>query len=146
MTMDEQRLIERLMAVEALFAGASCEGEKVAAERARERILERLRAFEAKEAPTEFRFRIDDPWSRKVFIALLRRYGIRPYRYPRQHSNTVMARVPQRFVNETLWPEYEALSRELATYLNDVTQRVVAKVLHEDTQEAETVSSPLPLT
>lgn len=41
--MNEQKLIGKLRLIEALFAGAATMGEKVAAERARERILERLR-------------------------------------------------------------------------------------------------------
>ncbi len=79
--MDEARLIEKLRLIEALFSGATTEGEKVAAERARVRMLERLRRQEAEDSPVEYRFSMADMWSRKVFVALLRRYGIRPYRY-----------------------------------------------------------------
>ncbi len=46
-----------------------------------------------------------DMWPRRVFVALLRRYGIRPYRYRRQRYTTVMAKVSQRFVDDTLWPQ-----------------------------------------
>ncbi len=42
-----------------------------------------------------------DMWSRKVFVALLRRYGIRPYRYKRQRYTTVMAKVSKKFVDRT---------------------------------------------
>jgi len=48
--MNEQKLIEKLRLIAPLFAGAATKGEKVAAERARERILERLRLIE-KEDP-----------------------------------------------------------------------------------------------
>ena len=41
--MDEEKLIERLRLVEALHAGATTPGERVAAARARERIIERLK-------------------------------------------------------------------------------------------------------
>ena len=43
--MDEARLIEKLQRIEALFAGAATAGEKVAAERARQRIVERLQGW-----------------------------------------------------------------------------------------------------
>ena len=92
--MDEASLIEKLRLIEALFSGAATEGEKVAAERARDRILERLKRWEKEEPPVEFRFSMPDMWSRKVFVALLRRYGIRPYRYKGQRYTTVMARLP----------------------------------------------------
>lgn len=72
--MDEARLIDKLRSIEALFAGATTTGEKVAAERARGRILERLKLWEKEDPPVEYRFSMADMWSRKVFVALLRRY------------------------------------------------------------------------
>lgn len=54
-----------------------------------------------------------DMWSRRVFVALLRRHGLRPYRYSRQRRTTVMASVSKRFVDETLWPQYKAFSGTL---------------------------------
>lgn len=140
--MDEKRLIEKLRRVEALFAGATTEGERDAAEHARRRILERLRSSEKEEPPVEYRFSMADMWSRKVFVALLRRYEIRPYRYPRQRYTTVMARLPKRFVDETLWPEFTQISETLRSYLSEVTERVVHEVLHGDSSEAEVVRKP----
>lgn len=45
--MAEARLIEKLIRIEALYAGATTPGECIAAGRARERIIERPRATEA---------------------------------------------------------------------------------------------------
>ena len=145
--MDEARLIDKLRLIEALFSGATTEGEKVAAERARDRILERLKLWEKEDPPVEYRFSMADMWSRKVFFALLRRYGIRPYRYTGQRYTTVMARVSKRFVNETLWPEFQEISETLRSYLSDVTDRVVQQVIHQDSSEAEVIERPkqLPL-
>lgn len=144
--MDEKRLIEKLRAIEALFAGATTPGERVAADRARQRIRERLEAWEREDPPVEYRFTMADMWSRKVFVALLRRYGIRPYRYRRQRYTTVMARVSQRFVDETLWPEFQEISSSLRAYLGEVTERVVSQVIHTDSSEAEVVAEPKQLT
>jgi hypothetical protein len=88
---------------------------------------------------------MSDLWSRKVFVSLLRRYGIRPYRYSRQRNTTVMAKVPRRFVNETLWPEFQEISKMLRAYLSEVTERVVQQVLHSDSSEAEVVEEPQQL-
>jgi len=145
--MEEVKLIEKLRLIEALFAGATTEGEKVAAERARNRILERLKQWEKEDPPVEYKFTMADMWSRKVFVALLRRYGIRPYRYSGQRYTTVMARVSKRFVDETLWPEFEQFSDTLERYLSDVTDRVVSQVIHQDSSEAEVVqkTKQLPL-
>ena len=143
--MDEARLIEKLRLIEALFADAATEGEKVAADRARQRIVERLRSWEGENPPVEYRFSMGDLWSRKLFVALLRRYGIKPYRYKGQRYTTVMATVSKRFVDETLWPEFQELSGTLRTYLSEVTERVVSQVIHQDSSEADVVDEPLEL-
>jgi hypothetical protein len=80
-----------------------------------------------------------DLWSRKVFLALLRRYEIRPYRYSGQRYTTVMPRVSKRFVDETLWPEFQEIAQTLESYLSDVTDRVIHEVIHKDSSEAELV-------
>ncbi len=140
--MDESKLIEKLRLIEALFAGAATDGERVAAKRARERILDRLKVWEREVPPIEYRFTMGDMWSRKVFVALLRRYGIHPYRYNRQRYTTVMARVTKKFVDETLWPEIEEISDSLESYLSDVTDRVISQVIHQDSSEAEVIDEP----
>lgn len=143
--MDEVKLIEKLRLIEALYAGATTEGEKVAAERARNRILERIKQWEEEDPPVEYRFSMADLWSRKVFVALLRRYGVRPYRYSGQRYTTVMAKVSKRFVDETLWPEFQQFSDTLRVYLSEVTDRVVSQVIHQDSSEAEVVQKPKQL-
>lgn len=143
--MDEATLINKLRLIEALFAGATSDGEKDAAGRARQRILKRLKRLEREDPPLEYRFSMGDMWSRRVFTALLRRYGIAPYRYKRQRYTTVMARVSGKFVNETLWPEFKEISTTLESYLSEVTDRVVSEVIHPDSSEAEVVEKPIPL-
>ncbi len=144
--MDEARLIEKLLAIQALHAGATTPGEREAAQRASERILERLQALQAESPAVEYRFSMSDMWERKVFVALCRRYGLRPYRYKRQRYTTVMVMVPKRFVDETLWPEFLQLSETLEAYLASVTERVVAQVIHADTSDAEVTDEPRQLT
>jgi hypothetical protein len=133
--MDEARLAEKLERIEALFAGAATAGEKSAAAAARERILARLRTFQREAPPIEHKFSIRDPWARRLFLALLRRYELSPYRYPGQHRETIMVKAPKRFVDETLWPEFNEVNAVLSGYLEEVTTRVVSKTLHPDTSE-----------
>jgi hypothetical protein len=76
---EEQKLIEKLQRIEALFAGATTKGEKVAAANALERIRERLKDVQKLDPPVEYKFTLTDMWSKKLFLALLRRYGIEPY-------------------------------------------------------------------
>ena len=134
---EEERLVEKLRRVEALFARPGAEGERLAAERARERILVRLRDAEKADPAVEYRFSLPDQWSRRLFIALLRRYGISPYRYHGQRRTTVMARVSRKFVRETLWPEVEALQATLRDYFDDFTSRIIVEALDGDPRDAE---------
>lgn len=141
-TMDEATLRTRLERIEALFAGATTPGERVAAGEAKRRILERLASLVRQDPPIEMRFTLTDVWARKLLLALLRRYELQPYRRRGQRYTTVMVRAPRRFVEETLWPEYEQLASTLRAYLDEVTDRVVTEALHRDNSEAAEVAAP----
>lgn len=134
---EEARLIARLRKIEALFARPGTPGEKAAAGDALKRIRERLRHFERAEALVEFRFTLGDNWSRLLFVALLRRYGLAPYRYPRQRRTTVMVKIAPTFVHEVLWPEFRQLNATLRSHLHAVTMRVIAQAIHKNGGEAE---------
>jgi hypothetical protein len=133
--MDEAKLLEKLRLIEALFAGATTDGERVAAAEAKRRIQARLTETKKTDPPVEYRFTLADAWSRRLFLALLRRYELEPYRYRGQRRTTVMVRAPKRFVHETLWPQYEQLSVTLRTYLDEVTNRVIGEVIHADSSD-----------
>lgn len=76
----ESHLREKLRKIEALFAGAGTVGERVAAEAALERVRARLTDTERRDPPIEMQFTMPDSWSGHLFIALCRRYGLKPYR------------------------------------------------------------------
>lgn len=134
---EEQRLIDTLRKVEALFAGTTFAGEKASAAAAIERLRQKLRETQQNDSATEFQFSMPDNWSRKLFMALLRRYGLEPYRYRGQRYTTVMVCVPRSFVDQTLWPEYLKLSEVLTSYLDDVTNRVISEGVNADMSDAE---------
>jgi hypothetical protein len=138
---DRNKLFETLRKIEALYAGAATPGERDAAASARERIRARLTIVAAQERSEEYRFSMDNPWSRKIFVALLRRYGIEPYRLSRQRRTTVMARVPRSFVEQTLMPEFEAMNRALIDHLNSITDEILSQEISHDTSEAREVQS-----
>jgi len=144
-SMDEIALIEKLIKIEAFFAGTTTEGERISADRARQRILLRLQEMLPNDPPVEYKFTFPDMWSRKVFVSLLRRYDLKPYRYHSQRYTTVMVQVPKTFVGETLWPEFQKINAELKTYLQEVTDRVIKQALHEDSSDAVVVDQPLQI-
>ena len=68
-----------------------------------------------------FRFTLADTWSRKLFLSLLRRYDLKPYRYRGQRRTTVMVKVPKPFVHETLWPEFR--QKRFATLIRAIASK-----------------------
>jgi len=135
----EQDLRDKLRKIEALLAGASTVGEAAAAEAAADRLRARLRQASELERPVEFKFSLQDPWGRSLFVALCRRYGLRPYRYPRMHRQTVMVKGPPSFIDGVLWPEFEELDVVLSGYLAEITERLIREAVHGETGEADEV-------
>ena len=136
---DDAQLREKLRKIEALFARAATDGERLAAGAALGRIKERLAQTQRAERPIEIKFTFADGWSRRLFLALCRRYDLRPYRYKRQRYTTVMLRAPKSFVGTILWPEFQDLNGALTEYLNDATERIIREEVHRNTAEAEEV-------
>src|SRR4051794_29615223 len=139
---DEAQLREKLRKIEALFAGADTVGEKLAAEAALERVRARLAELERSDKPIEMQFSLTDQWSRQLFLALCRRYGLKPYRLYRQRVTTVMLRVPKRFVDQVLWPEFQELNAARSQYLNERTTRRLHHNDHRDPSEAADSARP----
>jgi hypothetical protein len=138
----ESQLRDKLRKIEALFAGAATAGERVAAEAARERIRARLADAERADPPIEMQFSLVDQWSRRLFVALCRRYGLAPYRYRRQRYTTVMLRVPRGFADQVLWAEFRELNAALSAHLDAVTMRVIREDVDADASEAAEVDQP----
>jgi hypothetical protein len=136
----DARLRDKLRKIEALFAGAGTEGERLAAEAALARIRARLADMGRSEAPVEIQFSVPDTWSRQLFLALCRRYGLAPYRYARQRRSTVVLRAPRRFVEDVLMPEFKELDADLRSYLDEVTQRLIREEVFADTSDAPEVA------
>lgn len=138
----EDRLREKLRKIEALYAGATTAGEKFAASAAAGRIRRQFEAASKKEQAKEIKFSIPDPWSRQLFIALCRRYGVKPFRYTRMHRQTVIILAPASFVQKMLWPEFEELSQALSAHLSEITDRIIREEVHEATQDADEIDEP----
>lgn len=135
--MDDAKLLKKLRDLEALFAGATTPGEREAAGSARDRIRARLHEFEQLQPAVEYKFTMQDTWSTKLFLALLRRYELVPFRYRGQRRTTVMVRAPKRFVDETLWPQFQRASAELRAHLDEVASKVIEQALDAKDMEAE---------
>ena len=138
----EQSLREKLHKIEALFAGAGTAGEKAAAGAAAERIRGRLGKAASGERPEEIKFSVPDNWSRQLFVALCRRYGLRPFRYHRMHRQTVIIKAPRSYIEQVLWPEFQELSSALTAYLSEITERLIREEIHGEMRDAEEIDVP----
>ncbi len=141
----EDRLIEKLRRIEALFEGATTEGERTAAGEAAKRVRARLEEIKQADPPVEYRFSISDPWSRMLFVALARRYGLAPFRHRGQRRTSVMVKVPRSFAEKTLIPEFRELEVTLIEHLSAVADRVIRQVINPDVAEAPEVEAPKQL-
>lgn len=138
----EDGLRDKLRKIEALFAGAKTAGEKAAAGAAADRIRARLAETGAREPTIEMRFSIHDPWSRKLFVALCRRYGLTPVRYPRMQRQSIVVVGPRSFLEGVLWAEFQELNGALTAWLTEVTDRLICEEVHADIRDAEEKPEP----
>ncbi len=141
----EDRLREKLRKVEALLAGASTSGERVAADAAARRLKAKLAEAKQTEPAEELMFTMPDSWSVRLFIALCRRHGFKPYRYPRQRRTTVMVRAPRRAFEEMVWQAFKELHAEMRSFFEETTETLIRNAVHPDTGDAETVPEPVKI-
>jgi hypothetical protein len=139
----QSQLRDKLGKIEALFFGAGTAGERVAAGAALDRVRAKLAELERQDPAIEMQFSLQDPWSRHLFIALCRRYGLNPYRYHRQRRTTIMVRAPRRFI-EQLWCEFGDLNSDLQAYLHEVTMKIIREEVYADTSDAQELPEALP--
>jgi len=131
----EGTLLEKLRKIEALHAGTNVDGEREAARRAAERIRARLTELRGRDDDIELLYRLPDPWKRKLFVALCRRYGLKPFRESGRRYSTVQLRAPKEFHQRTLWPQFVALCDELDAHLDELTTRVIREAINDDVSE-----------
>jgi len=134
MTHDDHELRSRLTKLEALFARAGTLGERDAAGAAIERLQERLGTSEE---AIELQFSLSDVWSVRLFVAVCRKHSVDPYRYPRQRRTTVMARAPQKFLEDVVWAEFSTLQDELNSYFNETVDHLISTAMNSDGDDSD---------
>jgi len=87
--------------------------------------------IEFEEPDVEVKFSLEDSYTIKLFIALARKHGFRPYRYPRQKRSTIMLKGKQSYIDQKLWPEFTVLSDELDFMLDQITNEVIITTLKQ---------------
>lgn len=138
---DNQQIREKLIKIKALFAGASSEGERQAAQAAMDRLKGRIDGAgggePVAEARVEYRFSFNNSWSLRLFLALCRSKGLSPYRYTRMRRTSVCVKISARELNENLWPEYLEMNKVLVEYLGEVADQIIADCINRDRSDAD---------
>ncbi len=142
----ENGIRDKLAKLEALFARGATAGERAAAGAARDRLQARLglELDGGEEPETEMQYSLPDVWSVRIFVALCRKHGIRPYRYPRQRRTTVMVRVRQSSFEETVGEEFRTLHRELTAYFSEMVEHLIADAMKSDGDDETLEQRRLP--
>lgn len=127
-----------------MIASSKSDGERQAAELAKNRILERQQQ-EIAAKPIEYKVSLGNLWEKKLLIALCNKYQIRTYRYKGQKYTTVRFRAISSFIETVLWPEYN----KYATVLEDLVQDIIADLIdqiHEAKEDEVVVAGELAAT
>jgi hypothetical protein len=125
---------DRLRKLEALFARGATPGERAAAGAALNRFQSRLDlgGGESREPEIELQFSMPDAWALRLFIAICRKHGVKPYRYRRQRRTTVVVRVQQSVFDQTVHAEFQALHHELGSYFQEIVDHLISDAMHSD--------------
>ena len=141
---DDRAIRDKLAKIKALFAGATTPGERDAAQAAWHRVQQRLDGMPPPRAvadpPIEFRFSLTNPWSLRLFLALARSKGLKPYRHPRMRRTSVCLMIGKAAVTTDLWPEYLEMNKVLTEYLSELADHIIADCIDPDRSDAEVVA------
>lgn len=141
---DYYKLIEKLRKIEALHSGATTAGERDAAAEAHERLAARLtQARSQRPVECEYKFSLENDWSRSLMTALLRRNGYEPYRRRGQRHTTVMVKMPKA-AGERVWAEFQELDRELCGHLNLLAIQIIHAAVWPEKSDLPMLESDPP--
>ena len=126
-------IADKIRKIEALIAGAKSDGERQAAEFAKQRLQEKITA-----QPMEYTVRLNSPWKKKLFVAICNKHGLPTYRYARQKYITTMLRVTKSFMDLILWPEFNKYATMLDELNAEILTELISKI-HLVKEEDETV-------
>jgi hypothetical protein len=123
-------LLDKIQKVQALIDRASSDGERQAAELAKQRLHKKIN-----DAPIEYTVRSHSKWEKKLFTAVCKKNGLAPYRYARQKHTTTMVRVSKPVMNEVLWPQYLKYTALLREMVDGIALDLIDKIYTGDKEE-----------
>jgi len=145
LTASDDGLRARLSKLDELFRRGATEGERAAAGAAMGRLRDRIGSGQT-EPDVELKLSLLDTWSVHLFVAVCRKHGVRPYRYPRQRRTTIMVRVSRSFFDQIVWAEFSGLQAELLLYFEETVDHLIRTAMHSDGDDSELELAQLPRT
>jgi hypothetical protein len=129
--------LDKLAKVEALLQRAASEGERQAAQLAKERILGKISVLH-NNRPLEYKISLDSPWKKRLFGTLCAKHGYKTYRYIRQKRTTVQVMIAKNMMEEVLWPEFLRYAKILEELVEEILKDLTHKI-HNVLEEEEEV-------
>jgi len=133
-------ITDKIRKIEALISGAKSDGERQAAEFAKQRLQDKIAA-----QPIEYTVRVNSPWKKKLFLAICNKHGLRPYRYMRQKYTTTMVRVSKAFMDSILWPEFNKYAAMLDKLSDEILTDLISKIHLVKEEDESVIAEELPV-
>ena len=133
-------IADKIHKIEALIAGAKSDGERQAAQFAKQRLQEKITA-----QPLEYTVRLHSRWEKKLFVAICGKYGLRTYRFMRQKYTTTMVRVAKPFMDLVLWPEYNKYASILHKLTEEISTDLISKIHLVNEDDETIIAGELPM-
>lgn len=133
-------LVEKLRKIEALITGTKNQGERQAAQLAKQRLQGKIVV-----QPLEYTVRLQNTWKKKLFVAICQKHQLKTYRYARQKYTTTMLRVSKQFMDEILWPEFNKYNSMLEELLNEIMQDLISQIHQVKEEDDVVISGELPI-
>ena len=120
----EKLLREKLRKIEAVLARPGTQGERQAAEEARDRVRARLAELQPGAPSAEFQITVPDLYSRALFFWLCRKHKVKAHLYPRRRPTTIVFRTSAS-IHGMLSREFAELNGELLARLKEVANKFI---------------------
>jgi hypothetical protein len=100
---------------------------------ARSMMMARCRQLAAAADVGNFQVSLKSDTEQLVFLALLTRYGLKPFRYRKQHKTTVMVRLSKQLMDETIMPIFNdvmaALNERISLLIKELAPAITTEPL-----------------
>lgn len=123
-------IFDKIQKIQALIDSTSSDGERLAAELAKQRLQQKI-----DDRPIEYKVTSHSAWEKKIFLAICKKNGLNPYRYSKQKYTTTMVRVSKSIMDEVLWPQYNKYTDLLGELVEGISSEIIENIYAGDKEE-----------